>query len=61
MMTKGKRFIQRIVEISRQPELHGKVVFLENYDINVARHLISGADVWLNTPRRPLKPVEQAA
>jgi starch phosphorylase len=51
----GKRFIQRIVEISRQPELNGKVVFLENYDINVARHLISGADVWLNTPRRPLE------
>jgi alpha-glucan phosphorylase-like protein len=51
----GKRFIQNIIEISRQPELNGKVVFLENYDINVARHLISGADVWLNNPRRPLE------
>jgi glycogen phosphorylase len=51
----GKRFIQQIIEISRQSELNGKVVFLENYDINVARHLISGADVWLNTPRRPLE------
>jgi glycogen phosphorylase len=51
----GKRFIQQIIEISRQTELNGKVVFLENYDINVARHLISGADVWLNTPRRPLE------
>jgi glycogen phosphorylase len=51
----GKRFIQHIIEISRQPELNGKVVFLENYDINVARHLISGADVWLNTPRRPFE------
>jgi alpha-glucan phosphorylase-like protein len=53
--TEGKRFIQHIIEISRTSELSGKVVFLENYDINVARHLISGADVWLNTPRRPLE------
>ena len=51
----GKRFIQRIMEVSGRPELSGKVVFLENYDINVARHLISGADVWLNTPRRPFE------
>ncbi len=51
----GKRFIQRIVELSRQPEFAGKVVFVENYDINVARHLISGCDVWLNNPRRPLE------
>lgn len=51
----GKRFIQQIIGISRHPELVGKVVFLENYDINVARHLISGVDVWLNNPRRPLE------
>jgi starch phosphorylase len=51
----GKRFIQRIMEVSGRPELSGKVVFLENYDINGARHLISGADVWLNTPRRPFE------
>lgn len=51
----GKGFIQRIVEISRRPELTGRIVFLENYDLNVARHLISGADVWLNNPRRPLE------
>jgi glycogen phosphorylase len=51
----GKEFIQQIIHISRIPELAGKVVFLENYDINVARHLISGIDVWLNTPRRPLE------
>jgi alpha-glucan phosphorylase-like protein len=51
----GKRFIQQIIEISRQSDLNGKVVFLENYDINVARHLISGADIWLNNPRRPLE------
>jgi starch phosphorylase len=51
----GKRYIQQIVEITRIPELAGKVIFLENYDINIARHLISGADVWLNNPRRPLE------
>jgi starch phosphorylase len=51
----GKRYIQHIIEITRYPELVGKVVFLENYDINVARHLISGSDVWLNNPRRPLE------
>jgi starch phosphorylase len=51
----GKRFIQQIIGITRHPELIGKVIFLENYDINVARHLVSGVDVWLNTPRRPLE------
>jgi starch phosphorylase len=51
----GKRFIQRIIEISRLPELSGKVAFIENYDMNVARYLVAGADVWLNTPRRPLE------
>ena len=51
----GKRFIQKIVEVSRHPQLFGKVIFLENYDMNVARHLVSGADVWLNNPRRPLE------
>ncbi len=51
----GKKFIQRVIEYTKHPNLFGKVVFLENYDINVARHLISGADVWLNNPRRPLE------
>jgi starch phosphorylase len=51
----GKRFLQTIVEISRHPQLAGKVVFIENYDMNVARYLVAGADVWLNTPRRPLE------
>jgi len=51
----GKRFLQNIIEITRHPQLTGKVIFLENYDINVARHLIAGADVWLNNPRRPLE------
>jgi starch phosphorylase len=51
----GKQFIKRIVELTKHPMLFGKVVFIENYDINVARNLVSGADVWLNTPRRPLE------
>ena len=51
----GKKFIQKIVEFTHHPLLYGKVVLLENYDINVARHLVSGCDVWLNTPRRPLE------
>jgi starch phosphorylase len=52
---RGKEYIQRIVEMTKRNEFFGKVVFLENYDMNVARHLISGADVWLNNPRRPLE------
>ncbi len=51
----GKRFIQQIVGFTKNPALFGKVVYLENYDINVARHMISGVDVWLNTPRRPME------
>lgn len=51
----GKKFIQKIIETSRHPQLTGRVVFVENYDMNVARHLISGADIWLNNPRRPLE------
>ncbi len=49
----GKNLIERIYRISQEPEFFGKIVFVENYDIHVARHLISGVDVWLNTPRRP--------
>lgn len=52
---RGKEFIRRIHEITRRNEFFGKVIFLENYDIHVARYLISGADVWLNNPRRPLE------
>ena len=44
-----------IRQATRRNEFFGKVVFLENYDIHVARYLVSGADVWLNTPRRPLE------
>ena len=51
----GKKFIQQIVGHSKNSLLLGKVVFLENYDVNVARHLVSGVDVWLNTPRRPME------
>lgn len=51
----GKKFIQKIIEITKHPNLFGKVIFLENYDMNLARYLVSGADVWLNNPRRPLE------
>lgn len=51
----GKKFIQKIIEITKHPNLFGKVIFLENYDMNVARYLVSGADIWLNNPRRPLE------
>jgi glycogen phosphorylase len=51
----GKKFIKYIIEMTRHPQLYGKVVFIEDYDINVARRLVAGADVWLNTPRRPLE------
>jgi glycogen phosphorylase len=51
----GKSFIREIVNISKRGDLFGKVVFIEDYDINVARHLVAGADVWLNTPRRPME------
>lgn len=51
----GKSYIQRIVEVSRMPEFSGKVVFLENYDMEVGRMLVSGCDVWLNNPRRPME------
>ena len=49
----GKALIQRIYQLSQTPEYWGKIVFVENYDMNVARHLVAGVDVWLNNPRRP--------
>ena len=49
----GKEFIRRIIELSHDPRINGRVVFLEDYDIRVARHLVRGVDVWLNNPRRP--------
>jgi starch phosphorylase len=51
----GKAFIQTITEISRQPGFVGRVLFVEDYDANIARHLVAGVDVWLNNPRRPLE------
>ena len=51
----GKRFIQEIVNLSKRVDLFGRVVYLEDYDINVARYLVAGSDVWLNTPRRPME------
>ncbi|MFQ5508877.1 MAG: alpha-glucan family phosphorylase [Leptospirillia bacterium] len=49
----GQKLIARIYEISRQPRFRGKVVLVEGYDISLARYLVSGVDIWLNTPRRP--------
>jgi glycogen phosphorylase len=49
----GKDVMQRIVELSRDPAVAGRVVFLENYDLALARAIIPGCDIWLNTPRRP--------
>jgi len=51
----GKRFIQHIIHLSKYSELKGHLVFIENYDIHVARQMVSGCDVWLNNPRRPLE------
>jgi starch phosphorylase len=51
----GKKMLREIARLTRDPRLAGRVVFVENYDINVGRHLVQGVDVWLNTPRRPLE------
>lgn len=51
----GKQLIQRIFGMCRDPRFLGRIAFIEDYDINVARHLLQGVDVWLNTPRRPLE------
>ncbi|MDL2345607.1 alpha-glucan family phosphorylase [Deinococcus sp. MIMF12] len=51
----GKAFIQEIYRMSQLPEFRGRIVILENYDMNVARHLVQGVDIWLNNPRRPLE------
>jgi starch phosphorylase len=51
----GKRVLQQIAEMMRQPRFGDKFVFIEDYDINVGRHLVQGVDVWLNNPRRPLE------
>ena len=49
----GKELIQGIIKLTRDSRLEHRLVFVENYDMNVARHLVQGVDVWLNNPRRP--------
>jgi starch phosphorylase len=49
----GKQLIQRIANLRHDPRFAGRIAFVEDYDINVCRHLIQGVDVWLNNPRRP--------
>lgn len=51
----GQGLIKHIIEISKRPEFFGKIIFLENYDMQLAKRLISGVDIWLNTPTRPLE------
>jgi len=51
----GKELIRELVHFSRKAEVLGRLVFLEDYDMNLARYMTSGSDVWLNTPRRPLE------
>ncbi|MBU2447504.1 MAG: alpha-glucan family phosphorylase [Bacteroidetes bacterium] len=51
----GKKLIKDIYILSKDPQLRRKIVFLENYDLNIARYLVQGCDIWLNTPRRPLE------
>ncbi len=55
MDNEGKRYIQHIIHLSKHSELRNHLVFLENYDVHVARQMVSGCDVWLNNPRRPLE------
>ena len=51
----GKQLIQRIFQFCTQPEVQNRMVFIEDYDMHIARYLVQGSDVWLNTPRRPLE------
>jgi starch phosphorylase len=51
----GKALLREIAQLARDPRFAGKLVFVEDYDINVGRHLVQGVDVWLNNPRRPLE------
>ena len=51
----GKQVLQQIAQLMRDKRFAGKILFLEDYDINLGRHLVQGVDVWLNNPRRPLE------
>jgi len=53
--SEGKEIIRQLTVFARDPEVRHRIVFLEDYDINITRNLVQGADVWLNTPRRPLE------
>ncbi len=53
--TAGKEYIRAIANLRHDPRFNKRIVFIEDYDINVCRHMIQGVDVWLNTPRRPLE------
>jgi starch phosphorylase len=52
---KGKEIIKRVIELIRRPEIRKRAVFIEGYDMALARSLVQGADVWLSTPRRPFE------
>ncbi len=51
----GKELIKRLFQFASKPAVASRIIFLENYDMHLARHLLQGADVWLNTPRRPFE------
>ncbi len=51
----GKRLLQEIYNWSRNPEMGGRIAFVEDYDMHIARYLVQGVDVWLNTPRKPME------
>jgi glycogen phosphorylase len=51
----GKELIRAITHFARRPEVGGRIVFIEDYDMNIAKYLTSGSDIWLNTPRRPME------
>jgi starch phosphorylase len=51
----GKELIKKLFQFASKPEVRDKIIFLEDYDMHLARHLLQGADVWLNTPRRPFE------
>ena len=53
----GRNLIKRIVEVAAMPQFVGKIIFLQNYDMELARRHGAGVDVWLNTPTRPLEAV----
>ena len=53
--TEGKELIRQIVQVSHQERFRHRIVFIEDYDMEVARHLVQGVDVWMNTPRRPME------